>query len=85
MVLRSFYMLARIALHGFQKIDFQANLSPARSLLTLLSLKSIFITSSQFVFFGLPLPAEPDTENFWKSKIHFSYLTKLPRSQSNEI
>ena len=42
------------ALDGFQKIDFRANLSLARSLLTLLSLKSIFITSSQ-VFFGLPL------------------------------
>ena len=48
------------ALDGFQKIDFQAYLSLARSLLTLLSLKSIFITSSH-VFFGLPLPTEPDT------------------------
>ena len=48
------------ALDGFQKIDLQANLSLARSLLTLLSLKPIFITSSH-VFFGLPLPNEPDT------------------------
>ena len=44
-------------LNGFQKINFQANLSLARSLLTLLSLKSIFITSS-YVFFGLPRPED---------------------------
>ena len=41
------------ALDGFQKIDFQANLSLARSLLTLLSLKSTFITSSHVFFFFL--------------------------------
>ena len=39
-------------LDSFQKINFQANLFLARSLLTLLSLKSIFTTSSH-VFFGL--------------------------------
>ena len=59
--------------------DFQANLSLAWSLLTLLSLKSIFITSSH-VFFGLPLPAEPDTS----TALHLLTQNSCPFSQCDQ-
>ena len=64
------------ALDGFQKIDFQANLSLARSLLTLLSLKSI-TPLTYYIFQKLKIYPSQDCKFFFSQALFLTSISSV--------